>query len=199
MRKFTPGFFKTSALAAACFFSVAATAAHADVLTFDWTLTAPAASLGGFTDTGSGTITVTTGSTGDIVTAITGEIGGNAITELLPTGTLNGNDNLLFPIGTKFGTGRNAYTSTSDLDPNGIGFATSAGNFDIFGFYAPDSTDVTAGNNYGEEGPVPFGVGTFAITAAVPEPSTWAMMILGFFGIGAMAYRRRKGSAVLAA
>jgi Protein of unknown function (DUF642)/PEP-CTERM motif len=26
---------------------------------------------------------------------------------------------------------------------------------------------------------------------AVPEPSTWAMMILGFFGVGFMAYRRR--------
>jgi hypothetical protein len=25
----------------------------------------------------------------------------------------------------------------------------------------------------------------------VPEPSTWAMMILGFFGVGFMAYRRR--------
>lgn len=27
--------------------------------------------------------------------------------------------------------------------------------------------------------------------AAVPEPSTWAMMIFGFFGVGFMAYRRR--------
>jgi hypothetical protein len=27
--------------------------------------------------------------------------------------------------------------------------------------------------------------------AAVPEPSTWAMMILGFFGVGFLAYRRR--------
>jgi hypothetical protein len=26
---------------------------------------------------------------------------------------------------------------------------------------------------------------------AVPEPSTWAMMILGFFGMGFMAYRRK--------
>lgn len=26
--------------------------------------------------------------------------------------------------------------------------------------------------------------------SAVPEPSTWAMMILGFFGVGFMAYRR---------
>jgi hypothetical protein len=28
--------------------------------------------------------------------------------------------------------------------------------------------------------------------AAVPEISTWAMMILGFFGVGAMTYRQRK-------
>jgi PEP-CTERM motif len=34
--------------------------------------------------------------------------------------------------------------------------------------------------------------------SGVPEPSTWAMMILGFVGIGAMTYRRRK-SAMLAA
>jgi hypothetical protein len=36
------------------------------------------------------------------------------------------------------------------------------------------------------------------ITAAVPEPSTWAMMILGFAGIGAMTYRRRKTAALAA-
>jgi hypothetical protein len=30
-----------------------------------------------------------------------------------------------------------------------------------------------------------------AVTGAVPEPSTWAMMILGFCGVGFMAYRRR--------
>jgi hypothetical protein len=29
------------------------------------------------------------------------------------------------------------------------------------------------------------------LTAAVPEPSTWALMILGFMGIGFMAYRRK--------
>jgi hypothetical protein len=28
-------------------------------------------------------------------------------------------------------------------------------------------------------------------TSAVPETSTWAMMILGFFGVGFAAYRRR--------
>jgi PEP-CTERM motif len=32
-----------------------------------------------------------------------------------------------------------------------------------------------------------------AIAGAVPEPSTWAMMILGFCGVGFMAYRRKSG------
>ena len=27
--------------------------------------------------------------------------------------------------------------------------------------------------------------------SAIPEPSTWAMIVLGFFGVGFMAYRRR--------
>jgi hypothetical protein len=34
---------------------------------------------------------------------------------------------------------------------------------------------------------------------AVPEPSTWAMLILGFAGIGFMTYRRKSRPAVLAA
>jgi hypothetical protein len=38
-----------------------------------------------------------------------------------------------------------------------------------------------------------------AVTSAVPEPSTWAMMILGFAGIGTMTYRRRKSTALHAA
>jgi hypothetical protein len=35
------------------------------------------------------------------------------------------------------------------------------------------------------------------ITSAVPEPSTWAMMILGFFGVGFMAYRRKQNGSTL--
>ncbi|AUC97085.1 hypothetical protein CWS35_24690 [Bradyrhizobium sp. SK17] len=31
-----------------------------------------------------------------------------------------------------------------------------------------------------------------AVASAVPEPSTWAMMLLGFAGLGLMAYRRSK-------
>ena len=38
-----------------------------------------------------------------------------------------------------------------------------------------------------------------AVVAAVPEPSTWAMMILGFAGVGFMAYRRKNKMAFSAA
>ena len=36
------------------------------------------------------------------------------------------------------------------------------------------------------------GVTTPGVVAAVPEPATWAMMILGFFGLGFMGYRRKQ-------
>jgi PEP-CTERM motif-containing protein len=50
----------------------------------------------------------------------------------------------------------------------------------------------------------PFGEATTNGTvssevAAVPEPSTWAMMLLGFFGVGFMAYRRKTKPAFMAA
>ena len=36
----------------------------------------------------------------------------------------------------------------------------------------------------------------FYSVGAVPEASTWAMMILGFFGVGFMAYRRKSEAAL---
>jgi hypothetical protein len=45
------------------------------------------------------------------------------------------------------------------------------------------------------------GLDSFSVTnvSAVPEPSTWAMMILGFAGIGFMAHRRKSKPALQAA
>ncbi len=44
---------------------------------------------------------------------------------------------------------------------------------------------------------VPEGVtATFASAAAVPELSTWAMMILGFFGLGLLAHQRKRWPAL---
>lgn len=53
-------------------------------------------------------------------------------------------------------------------------------------------TEVTIGSSFA------FPFTDLLLTTAVPEPSTWAMMILGFAGVGFMAYRRRN-SAMLAA
>jgi hypothetical protein len=160
-------------LVAALPLAVAATSASADTLTFDWTLSGPAASLGGFAAPGSGTLTVTTGSTpsaGDLITAITGNLGSLSITGLLPTGTVNNNDNLLFPSG------------TGPIDTTGIGIKTSGGNVSIFSFDA-EGTPPT-GNAYGESGPFAFGVGTFAITPApVPLPPSVWMLALGLGGM----------------
>jgi PEP-CTERM motif-containing protein len=43
---------------------------------------------------------------------------------------------------------------------------------------------------------VQYGFGA-DVTGGVPEPSTWAMMILGFAGIGFMAYRRKQNGSAL--
>jgi hypothetical protein len=49
--------------------------------------------------------------------------------------------------------------------------------------------------------PAVIGNGTYTIgqgtevTAAVPEPSTWAMIVLGFAGVGLLAYRGKSKSA----
>jgi hypothetical protein len=57
-----------------------------------------------------------------------------------------------------------------------LGFSNGAGTLEIFG---------------------PLGNGPSV--AAAPEPSTWAMMLLGFAGVGFMAYRRKRGRDALAA
>jgi hypothetical protein len=44
-----------------------------------------------------------------------------------------------------------------------------------------------------------FSPGLLDGVASAPEPSTWAMMLLGFAGVGFMAYRRRNNNAMLTA
>jgi hypothetical protein len=60
------------------------------------------------------------------------------------------------------------------------------------------TTDTTFTGTYSIEdmnGDVGSGSGTFNISA-VPEPSTWAMMIIGFLGLGWLAHRRRASGTV---
>ena len=44
------------------------------------------------------------------------------------------------------------------------------------------------------EGSNGYAVNGHIFITAVPEASTWAMMVLGFLGVGFVAYRRKGGS-----
>jgi hypothetical protein len=56
------------------------------------------------------------------------------------------------------------------------------------------TTDPAVGPNAAFE--ETLGTGTIS---AVPEPATWAMMILGFLGLGVVGFRRKAGAALRAA
>lgn len=73
-----------------------------------------------------------------------------------------------------------------------------AQSFDVSNLGTLTSIIFTESNN-GQDGE-PFLTAITADTAvasAVPEPSTWAMMILGFCGVGFMAYRSKQNGTAL--
>ena len=74
-------------------------------------------------------------------------------------------------------------------------------SWDLFtGIYDPQKWSVTKGlGKYVlDTGSKLSYDGTISVTA-VPEPSTWAMMLLGFAGLGFVGYRKAKGNVLLAA
>jgi hypothetical protein len=76
------------------------------------------------------------------------------------------------------------------FDFNGVVFTAGPSLYNLFSDLGGTNNAALASNDPLVPGRVDtFGVGT--ITAAVPEPSTWAMMILGFAGMGFLAYRRK--------
>jgi PEP-CTERM motif len=158
--------------------------ASASIITDNWSFNG--------TNTGSGSFTYD--DTSGLVSSFTGSYNGNALTfwdastpPVQVSGSnlvyhsvpnTNGADYIfddLFPftvggllVSTGSGAGQRFYDISLDF--------AGATNVDFFsinpdGSYLPDN-------------------GTFAV-AAVPEPSTWAMMLLGFAGLGFMAYRRK--------
>jgi hypothetical protein len=73
------------------------------------------------------------------------------------------------------------------------------------GIFGPNVGDqVAVGANFvgdanfdpGEAFALNRSAGQFTVTAAVPEPSTWAMMLLGFVGVGFVGYRRQRKQTV---
>jgi hypothetical protein len=93
-----------------------------------------------------------------------------------------------------FGSTLNATSPTFSLSSHGFSGWLSAG-----GYVTADSTsDVLSFLAYGNLPVPPFAlVSDVSLTGAIPEISTWAMMLAGFAGLGFVGYRRRaKNSAV---
>jgi hypothetical protein len=71
--------------------------------------------------------------------------------------------------------------------PSQLTFPVPVGRFEL------DITSSSAGfSNSGSTVLVGYGIFASSVAvAAVPEPSTWAMLLIGFAGIGFAAYRRK--------
>jgi hypothetical protein len=72
--------------------------------------------------------------------------------------------------------------------------------------YTVNGSDLGYGHYYLWKGTIPEGIYAHIATltvskhvGAVPEPSTWAMMLLGFAGVGFAAYRKKTGTFAMAA
>jgi hypothetical protein len=87
--------------------------------------------------------------------------------------------------------------TVSDLH---FGLAPDTQNFDNHGaYYTTSDWSHSAGEWTDPEGKTSY-LNIYAdFTAPVPEASTWAMMVLGFAGVGFMAYRRKTKPALMTA
>lgn len=171
---------KKHLILAAAILGIAAAPASAAQFSFSFTTNQQ---LFGGPVTGSGVFTTSDtamtvgGQTAFAITSITGTVNGSAI--VAPTAASYGN---YFTTGPTF------------LDGSGVRFSTAAGN-DV-AFFNQSNNGLYRVNTF-SPGSSSYVSATSARLAAVPEPAAWALMLLGFGGIG-FALRRRASSAIRA-
>jgi hypothetical protein len=136
---------------------------------------------------------VSTNDTTNVISSIlTGTITGPTIGSLAlvldaPGSNLSfTNDNVLVGT-TPFVTGAGILFDAGGATYNLYSVGTGPYSYFLFSSNSPDATDFNFGDPgtlvVSDEGPSPI--------TAVPEPSTWLMLILGFCGVGFMSYRRK--------
>jgi hypothetical protein len=189
---------------------VLATQASASILTYDATLSGPAesppnASLGVgtaevifdtvahtmFVDvTFSGLASTTTASHIHCCTALPGT-GTAGIATQVPTF-------IGFPLGVTSGTYSHTFDTSLDTTYNPAFEALQGGT--AAGSLAALLAGLDAGEAYLNIHTMTSPTGEIrGFLHAVPEPSTWAMLLIGFAGIGFMAYRRKSKPTLMAA
>lgn len=134
--------------------------------------------------TTSDTSTIVGGRTAFSILSVTGTVNGSAITA---------------PVGGGFGAGGtfgNYFTTGPGfLDGSGTRFFTGAG-LDVR-FFQQSSNGQYRVNTFGQFGSSNFVTASSSLVQAVPEPSTWLMMIAGFGLIGFAMRRRTKARMVV--
>jgi hypothetical protein len=104
-------------------------------------------------------------------------------------------------VGIDFTTGTKTWT-LADIDPNASA-TISNGVLGEFALIFTGQTNFVFSNNTallddGNVGIFCNGCVVTSLASSVPEPSTWAMLLLGFAGIGFMACRRKSKTALMA-
>lgn len=121
------------------------------------------------------------------VTSVSGDIDGLPASLIAPGGDYN--DNLVFYPGTP-----------ATLDFDGLAFSTASGG--VFGvyYYATSGVyEIGCQGGGGCGGGFGGSVDSFSlteVTSSTPEPAIWALMLVGFAGLGAALRSRRKLASV---
>jgi hypothetical protein len=101
-----------------------------------------------------------------------------------------------FPLGVTSGTYDHTFDTTLATTYNSAFITANGGTVDSG--LAALLTGLNKGDAYLNIHSIMFPGGEIrGFLAAVPEPSTWAMMILGFVSVGFMAYRRKQNGPAL--
>ncbi len=99
-------------------------------------------------------------------------------------------------VGMTSGSLTGSHTYTTPVSPGISPLFWANWGTETYSFLANDTSATIQFSVFNQQWDV--GLDAVSISSAVPEPSTWAMMILGFCGLGFMMYRRKQAGSALA-
>jgi hypothetical protein len=178
---------KIMALATGSLMALLLAAAPASALTWSFSF----ADAGG--DSASGQLITSNTGPDYLITSISGTFDGQTITGL--NGSYAGPDNIFYSAGPYVSFGGWSFNlaggPTAQVNV-WYGNANGFNGFNGVNYWLDINPPDVAGIGPNAGPLTSFLVTEAASVTAVPEPSTWAMLLLGFAGIGFMAYRRKQ-------